>query len=222
MDASGTDDDQLAVPERVGGWIYRELRRQILSGHLPPGSRLSVPAFAREFGVSRSPVRDAVLHLVREGLGQETLNRGAIVRTFSQEHVVSLYETMEALEGLAARLAADRSAPAVHRRLTDMVREHRLVVEVTGLHCRVDVGDAFHREVWTAADSPVLSRMLEEIEGQLTLAMRSTIVFGRTVHAVEDHHDILEAIASGDGDASEAAARRHVAQLRHVVGAAFP
>lgn len=222
-DAAGTDDDQLVeVPERVGGWIYRELRRQILSGCLPPGSRLSVPALAREFGVSRSPVRDAVLHLVREGLGQETLNRGAVVRTFSREHLVSLYEAMEALEGQAARLAADRSLPAVHRQLTELVREHRLVAEATGLSRRVDVGDAFHREVWTAAASPVLSRMLEEIQGQLTLAIRSTSGDGGMVHAVDDHHEILEAIASGDPDGSEVAARRHVGRLRRVVAAAFP
>jgi DNA-binding GntR family transcriptional regulator len=202
IQARGPDDDGLlTVPERVGEWIYRELRRRILMGHLPPGSRLSVPALAREFGVSRSPVRDAVLHLVRDGLGQETLNRGAIVRRFSPENLVSLYEAMEALEGMAARLAADRSDGAVHRRLTDMVHEH-------------PQADAFHREIWTAAASPVLSRMLEDIQGQLRLAMCSASLSGGNAHTIEDHQEVLEAIASGDADASEAAARRHVVRLR--------
>jgi DNA-binding GntR family transcriptional regulator len=214
IQASGPDGDQLlAVPERVGEWIYRELRRRILMGHLPPGSRLSVPALAREFGVSRSPIRDAVLHLVRDGLGEETLNRGAVVRTFSPENLVSLYEAMEALEGMAARLAADRSDRAVHRRLTDMVRVHQQVIGVTNSSWQVDAADAFHHAIWTAAASPVLSRMLEDIQGQVRLAMCSASLSGGSAHAIEDHQELLEAIASGDADASEAAARRHVVRL---------
>jgi DNA-binding GntR family transcriptional regulator len=215
IQASGLDGDQLlAVPERVGEWIYRELRRRILMGHLPPGSRLSVPALAREFGVSRSPIRDAVLHLVRDGLGEETLNRGAIVRTFSPAHLVSLYEGMEALEGMAARLAADRSGPEMNRRLRELVREHQQVIEVTGSCWQVNVADAFHCEIWTAAASPVLSRMLEDIQGQVRLAMCSASMGGGRAHAIEDHQEVLDAIASGDADASEAAARRHVVRLR--------
>jgi DNA-binding GntR family transcriptional regulator len=196
----------LTVPERVGEWIYRELRRRILTGVLSPGSRLSVPALARGFGVSRSPVRDAVLHLVRDGLGQETLNRGAIVRTFSPENLVSLYEAMEALEGMAARLAADRSDPAVH-----------LLLKERGSGRHVDAADAFHREIWTAAASPVLSRMLEDIQGQVRLAMCSASLGDLRAHAIEDHQEVLEAIASGDADASEAAARAHVVRLRQVL-----
>jgi len=183
-------------------------------GHLPPGSRLSVPALAREFGVSRSPIRDAVLHLVRDGLGEETLNRGAIVRTFSPAHLLSLYEGMEALEGMAARLAADRSDAAVHKRLTDMVREHHHDIAGTGSRWPVDAADAFHGEIWAAAASPVLARMLEDLQGQVRLAMCSASLGGGNAHAIEDHRELLDAIAAGDADASEAAARRHVVRLR--------
>ncbi len=215
IQAPGPDADQLlTVSERVGEWIYRELRRRILKGHMPPGSRLSVPALAREFGVSRSPVRDAVLHLVRDGLGQETLNRGAIVRTFSPAHLVSMYEAMEALEGMAARLAADRSGPESHRRLTELVREHQQVIAVTGSRWQVDAADRFHDEIWVAAVSPALARMLEDIQGQVRLAMCSASTSGGRVHAIEDHQELLAAIVSGDAAASEAAARRHVARLR--------
>jgi DNA-binding GntR family transcriptional regulator len=114
----------LGGSERVGEAVYRQLRQRILIGQLSPGSRLSVPAIARELGVSRSPVRDAVLQLVREGLGQETLNRGAVVRTLSREELANLYEAGEALEGMAARLAAHRCGPALRRRLSELLEMH--------------------------------------------------------------------------------------------------
>ena len=215
---SGADGAPLlGGSERVGESVYRQLRQRILIGQLPPGSRLSVPAIARELGVSRSPVRDAVLHLVREGLGQETLNRGAVVRTFGREELANLYEAGEALEGMAARLAARLCGPALRRRLSELLVMHRQVAEASDVSRHIELDAAFHRELHTAAASPVLSRMLEEIHGQVMLATRSTRVTGGPAQAVEDHRDIVEAIVSGDADASEAAARRHMSRLRQLL-----
>lgn len=217
-DVSGaTADPFLEGPERVGEWVYRELRQRILMGQLLPGSRLSVPAIAREFGVSRSPVRDAVLHLVREGLGEETFNRGAVVRQLTPSYLVSLYDAREALEGMTARLAAERFDPALRRRMLGLLREHRRVVEAADFSRHIDVDAAFHREIRAAAASPVLSRMLEEIQGQVMVAMRSTSASGGMAQAVQDHQAIFEALAAGDSDASEVAARRHIARLRDVL-----
>jgi DNA-binding GntR family transcriptional regulator len=204
-------------PERVGERVYRALRDRILTGALPPGSRLSVPALARELGVSRSPVRDAVLQLVRDGLGEETFNRGAVVRQMSPEHLVSLYEAREALEGMTARLATDGFTPAVRRRMLALLEEHDEVAATQDLSRHVDVDAAFHREIRDAAGSPVLARMLEEIQGQVVLAMRSTSVSGGIANAVRDHRRIFEALASGDRDASERAAREHIARLRELL-----
>lgn len=204
---------------RVGEHVYRALRNRILTGDLPPGSRLSVPAIAREFGLSRSPLRDAVLQLVREGLAEETLNRGAVVRQFSREHLISLYEAREALEGMAARLATAGFSPAVRRRLLDLLAQHDEIVAAGDFTRHIDVDAAFHREIRQAASSPALARMLEEIQGQVMVAMRSTSVSGGMVQAVADHRRIFEALASGDPDTSEAAARRHIARLRELLRA---
>jgi DNA-binding GntR family transcriptional regulator len=171
---------------------------------MPPGSRLSVPAIARELGVSRSPVRDAVLHLVREGLGQETLNRGAVVRTLGREELASLYEAGEALEGMAAGLAAARCGPALRQRLSDLLGSHRRVVAASDVSRHLELDAAFHCEIRTAAANPVLSRMLEEIHGQVMLATHPTRVTG-LAQAVEDHQDIVDATVSGDVEAIEAA-----------------
>ncbi|PSL06039.1 DNA-binding GntR family transcriptional regulator [Haloactinopolyspora alba] len=199
--------------ERVGERVYRTLRRRILTGEFPPGTRLSVPAIARELGVSRSPVRDAVLQLGNEGLAQETFNRGAIVPQIDHDQLVSLYEAREALEGMTARLATVNFGPGVRRRLLGILDEHDEVVAAGDFTRHIDVDAAFHREIRTAACSPVVARMLEEIQGQVMIAMRSTSVSGGMAHAVEDHRKIFEALASGDPDAGEAAARQHISRL---------
>jgi DNA-binding GntR family transcriptional regulator len=205
--------------ERVGERVHRLLRDRILTGALPPGSRLSVPAIARELGVSRSPLRDAVLQLVREGLAEETFNRGAVVRLMSREHLISLYDAREALEGMAARLATAGFTPAGRRRLRDLLAEHDEVAAARDFTRHIEVDAAFHREIRRTAGSPVLARMLEEIQGQVMLAMRSTSVSGGMAQAVADHRRIFEALASGDPDASEAAARDHIARLRELLRA---
>jgi DNA-binding GntR family transcriptional regulator len=205
--------------ERVGERVYRALRDRILTGDLAPGARLSVPAIAREFGLSRSPLRDAVLQLVREGLAEETFNRGAVVRRPSRADLISLYDVREALEGMATRLATAGFTPALRRRLRDLLAEHDEVVEAGDFTRHIDVDAAFHREIRRAAGSPVLARTLEEIQGQVMLAMRSTSASGGMAQAVADHRRIFEALASGDPDAGEAAARRHIARLRELLRA---
>lgn len=198
---------------RVGDRVHATLRRRILTGGLPPGSRLSVPAIARELGVSRSPVRDAVLRLEREGLAEETFNRGAVVPSPDRRHLVSLYEAREALEGAAARLAAPRMDHLARRTMLALLQEHREVVSAQDFDRHIEVDAAFHRQVRAVARSPVITRMLEEVQGQVMLAMRWTSVSGGLDNALSDHVAIFEALAAGDAPASETAARQHIARL---------
>jgi DNA-binding GntR family transcriptional regulator len=207
------------VPERVGETVYRVLRDRILSGAIPSGSHLSVPALAREFGVSRSPVRDAVLRLAKEGLTRETLNRGAVVPRFDRSELFSLYEAREALEGITARLAAPHFSAQLRRRLLGILTEHEQVAAAGDFARHIELDAAFHREVRQAANSPVVARMLEEIQGQVMIAMRSTSVSGGMPQAVEDHRRIFEALAEGNAEASEAAARDHIIRLRELLRA---
>src|SRR5690625_4026277 len=199
--------------ERVGDRVHRILRQRILDGVLVAGARLSVPALARELGVSRSPIRDAVLRLCREGLAQETLNRGAIIPYQDRATLVSLYQARAALEGAAARLAAERFTPALRRRMLAILTEHDAVAASGDFARHIELDAAFHREMREAAESPVVARMLDEVQGQVLLAMRSTSVTGGPSRAVEDHRRIFEALSTGDPDASEDAARAHVARL---------
>lgn len=206
-------------PQRVGEVIYKNLRDRIISGELRPGARLSVPALAEEFHVSRSPVRDAVIRLVHEYLVTETMNRGAEVARISRAELVSLYEAREVLEGAVARLATEKYKASLRRSLLALLAEHRMVAEQGDFARHLELDAAFHREIRQAAQSPVLARMLDGVQGRVLVAMRSTSLTGGIAQAVHDHQTIFEAIGSGDAEAAEEAARSHIRRLKELLRA---
>ncbi|MEU2611025.1 GntR family transcriptional regulator [Micromonospora sp. NPDC007271] len=213
-------ETDLQTGERVGELLYRTLRDRIISGELRPGTRLSVPALAEEFQVSRSPVRDAVIRLVQDELARETMNRGAVVARIEADELVSLYEAREALEWAAARLAAERYTPALRRRLLALLTEHRQVAEAGDFARHIELDAAFHSEIRQAAQSPVLARMLDRVQGRVLIAMRSTSLTGGMKQAVADHQAIFEALGSGDPEAAGEAARAHISRLKELLRAA--
>lgn len=204
-------------PRRIGDTVYEALRDRILSGELEAESRLSVPAIAQEYAVSRSPVRDAIIRLVQDGLARETVNRGAVIAVPSPRELVSLYEAREALESAAARLAAEHASPGLRRKLLAILTEHEQVVEGGDFARHVVLDAAFHRELRMAADSPVIERMLDDIQDRVVLAMRATTLSGGMRRAVADHRRIFEAVTASDGDAAAAAARAHVNRLKELL-----
>lgn len=204
------------APVRVGTSVYEELRARILTGELAPGARLTVPSIARQLNVSRSPVRDAVLQLVREGLAIEEFNRGAVVFIPNTASLVSLYHARESLEGMAARLAAERATPEAITELERILGEHERI-DPADFAAHIDLDAGFHRRVRDLAESPVLSRMLEEIQGQVIVAMRSTNLSGGMGRATADHRRILEALQQRSSDRAEFAARAHISRLREIL-----
>lgn len=206
---------------RAGEVIYQTVRDRIISGELRPGARLSVPALAEEFSVSRSPVRDAVIRLVQDGLASETMNRGAVVARIGGAELVSLYEAREALEWAAARLAAQRYTPALRRTLLGLLTAHRAAAEAGNLAQHLELDAAFHREIRLAAQSPVLAQMLDGVQGRVRLAMHSTSVQGGMLLAVDEHQAIFEAICAGDADGAAEAALAHIRRLKEVLHASL-
>jgi len=202
---------------RVGDELYVAIHERIMTGQLPLGARLSVPALAQEYEVSRSPVREAVIRLVHEGLARETVNLGAVVATPDLRELMSLYEAREALEWAAARLATEHYTPALRQRLLAILTEHEQVAKDGDFPRHVSLDASFHRELRQAAESPVLERMLDGIQDKIVLAMRSTSLTGGMTRAVADHRAIFEAVTSLDQDAAAEAARAHIHRLKELL-----
>lgn len=200
--------------DRIGDAVYERLRDEIFTGALAPGERLSVPALAERLQVSRSPVRDAVLRLIQERLATEEPRRGAVVARVGAHELAVVYEVREVLEGLSARLAVENAGRRLVDQLRDVLVEHERVIEVADLDGHAAADMRFHALLRQASDNPELIRMLDDIQAQVQLAMRTTSVTGGPRQALEDHRAIFAAIEAADPVAAEQAARAHIARLR--------
>lgn len=200
--------------ERIADTVHHHLREQIFRGELPPGTRLSVPAIADELEVSRSPVRDAVMRLTQERMAREEPRRGAVVAEVGPQDLVAIYDVREVLEGLAARLAVENTGRRLVERLREVLAEHERAVETADIEQHMQADMRFHSLVRQASGNAEVIRLLDDIQTQIRLAMRTTTVTGGPHHALEDHRRIFAAIESGDPAEAERVTRAHVARLR--------
>ncbi|PSK95883.1 DNA-binding GntR family transcriptional regulator [Murinocardiopsis flavida] len=206
MNATSTD--------RIADAVYERLREEIFTGELAPGARLSVPALAVRLEVSRSPVRDAVLRLVQDRLASEEPRRGAVVARVGARELAAIYDVREVLEGLAARLAVENSGRRLVVALHDALAEHERAVRAGDVAAITAADMRFHALVRQASGNTEVVRLLDDVQTQVRLAMRTTQVTAGPRQSVDDHRAILTAIESGDPAAAELAARAHIHRLR--------
>jgi DNA-binding GntR family transcriptional regulator len=208
---------ELAPMERVGDAVYEAIREAIFSGAVGPGSKLSVPLLAQQLGVSRSPVREAVLRLTQERLAIEEPRRGAVVAEVTVEDLAGLYEVRSVLEGLAARLAVERASGSLVPELQALVDAHSQVVRLGDLAQHRELDVRFHRRIRQEAGNPELLSLLDGIQARVRLAMLVTSVTSGPIRAIEDHQAIIDAIESGDPERAERVARSHPMRMREAL-----
>jgi DNA-binding GntR family transcriptional regulator len=194
---------------------YQRLRDAILANHLPPGTALSVPEFARRLQVSRSPIREAVQRLVYDGLAVNVAHKGAEVATLDFEELLHLYEVREVLEGLAARLATERIDAAGLERLRQILAAHEEVLVSGDERGHIEMDMAYHLGIREAAGNDYLSETLERIHGKAHLAYYQLWrgLDDRRL-ALSEHRKVFEAMVAGDAAGADQAARNHIIQLR--------
>ncbi len=198
--------------------VLRRLREAILVGDYPPDSRLNEVDLASSFDVSRTPVRSALGTLAAEGLLHYRPNSGYVVRGFGAEDVLHVYEVRAALEGLAARLAAENGLPdALRDRMRAALSEGEAVARTATVDgARVEAwsraNERFHHVVFEACGNPHLLSVIERNRAvPLLRQMKFRWHHGRTVRrSQEEHEEILGAITARQGTRAEALVREHV------------
>lgn len=208
-------------PGLIRDGVYAHLKGEILSGHLPGGARLAEIALAERLGVSRTPVREAVQRLAQDGLVEVVPNRGARVRTVTPAEVEDTYAVREALDGLAARLAA------AHRSERDLRRMREALARMDGAgprdyEAQVQADLEFHAAVAAASGNPTLQNVLSGLEENVARLKLLSREHNQDPGTREGHRRILAAVAAGDGDAAEAAARAHVSAFRRLILSELP
>jgi len=193
----------------TGAGAYEMLLDALTRGELAPGSRLREAELAERFGISRTPVREALKRLETQGLVTHEPHHGAVVARLDYSAMVELYHMREVLEGTAAFLAATHATAIELEALRDMVEaDHALLNDASRL---AHSNRLFHRQIHRAARNRFLDAMLDNMRLSLVLLGRTTLsVPERGAAAVEEHAAIVAAIAARDPAAAEAAARQHI------------
>lgn len=198
--------------------LYDDLTRAILAGTLAPGEKLSEPAIARSFGASRAPVREAIRRLQERGLVTYAVNQGARVAQPSAAEFLALLDVREAMEGMAARLAATHMEISEVAALEALVAGHRGEIERNplGAYLQDDPETDFHRRIARGSGNPILADLLcEQFYPRLRLCRRlHRTVQGRGREAWKEHLRITEAIGQRDGELAEILMRRHIRAAR--------
>ena len=188
---------------------YESLLSAIEGGELAPGARLREVELARRFGISRTPVREALKRLEHQGLVVHEPHHGAIVATLDDTQLAELYEMREVLEGTAARLAALHATEAEISLLAALVERDAALVdrpEELAANNRI-----FHRQIRNAARNRYLNGMLESMRLSLALLGGTTLaVQGRGADSVAEHRAVVERIAARDSAGAEREARAHI------------
>lgn len=189
-------------------WVYDRVRQDIRDGKFSVGQRIREDELARTFGVSRTPVREAVSRLQARGL-LELTPFGLAITSLSRLQVRELYAMREILEGSAARFAAQHASPSEIGALYEIAREFGR--DVTDPARLAQINRELHNAIYEAAHNRYLLRTLDELHDALSLLPSTTFgVVGRPEAAIGEHHRIIEAIEAKDADAAERAARQHI------------
>jgi DNA-binding GntR family transcriptional regulator len=210
--ASPAELAPISHPDRLVERVEATLREAIMSGQLAPGAHLSVPEIARQLGVSRTPARDALFALERLGLVEVRPRRGAVVVAGGPDELRQLFEVREALEGMAARLAAAQMTGTDVADLHTTLDRHRAAVEAGDLEAHVEADLRFHAMVATGSANPRLSESIGQLSDQISVLLRlnSGRPGGMDEGVLRAHGRIARSIERRDSEQAEQRMREHI------------
>lgn len=191
--------------------VRSRLEIQIFDGYYLPGDRLCEDVISRECGASRTPVREAFKYLAASGLISLKPHHGAVVRKLEIGDLAEMFQVMAELEGLSARLAAQRIRPDQTRKLQQAHKECARLAR-SGRHEEFyRANNVFHAIILEISGTRFLRHEIEDLAKRLN-AYRRQITFhhGRMVESIREHEAVMRAIIAGDAEAAGETMRRHV------------
>jgi DNA-binding GntR family transcriptional regulator len=193
--------------------VYRKVRQDLIDGSIDPGSLLLETALGSRYGVSRTPVREALNRLEQDGL-LERVPRGYRVPVITAEDILELYEARIALEAAAAAAAALRRTDLDLARIT---HHHERLLEATGTDEAADANAGFHRAVWHAGHNAIVYGLLDRLITQMRLFDRApTVEPAKRELTHEEHGRLIAAIRDHDADTARREIVEHLGRNRDV------
>lgn len=208
----------LSGPNTIAGRIYERMREMILRAEIMPGEKLLPAQLAQTFGVSATPIREALRLLEQANLVEIMPHRGAIVRpTLTAKQVDDLYTVRLVMEQLAMRSASFSSSRREWGELEEAVENYGRAIAKDDFENALLWDLRFHRLLIQASGNQVLEEIFARLENQIQILRRLDRGMTRRQSSVKDHRLIVKALKRGDYDAAQAALERHILNGREHV-----
>jgi DNA-binding GntR family transcriptional regulator len=195
-------------PHRLSEQLLEAIEERIVTGEYPPGARLDEVNLAEVFGVSRTPIREALIRLSTIRMIEKTPRRGWAVAPVSPRRLMEMFEFMAELEALCARFAAQRATPFQLQRLN---AAHEACRGVTDPDEYYRLNEVFHQALYEASGNEFLVEQTLEMQRRARpyrrLQLRAPTRIGESF---AEHREIVEAILSRDADLAGQKLREHV------------
>ncbi|THK36077.1 GntR family transcriptional regulator [Ensifer sp. MPMI2T] len=199
------------MSENVGRWLRDEIENAILSSEFAPGERLDETVLASRFGVSRTPVREALMQLNAIGLIDIRPRRGAVVIDPEPHRIYEMFEVMAELEGLAGSLAARRLDEESRQAITAAHERCERSAKIGDSDAYYYDNEAFHKAIYAASRSEFLEEQCTQLHRRLRPYRRLQLrVRNRLSTSYSEHCGIVDAIFAGDGEGARRLLRSHV------------
>ncbi|SDI13270.1 GntR family transcriptional regulator [Propionivibrio dicarboxylicus] len=196
---------------KVSHKLLEALEERIITGAYSPGMRLDETELAAEFSVSRTPVREALIHLSTLGLVELRPRRGAVVAEASPKRLYEMFEVMAELEAMSVRLAARRHTQNDLHQIEAALAACERALEHGDIDAYYAENERFHRAIYSASHNRFLFESAISISRRLGAYRRLQLrLRGRVRRSYDEHAGILRALACGDGDAAADIIHRHV------------
>lgn len=198
--------------------VYEELKMQILTGKIVPGTRMMEVELAEDMGVSRTPIREAIRKLEKDGLVTIEPRKGAYASQISTDDMVDILEVRQNMEGLAAFFAASRMRPEQLHVLREVEEAYNKAVEEGNTADMIRYDSKFHRLIVESSNNKTLIKMVEQLQ-EMVLRFRYIYYddFKRAEKMPEEHQMIVDAIAKNNSEAARDAADLHIDRLKDLV-----
>lgn len=198
--------------------VTEQLRSDILSGHFGPDTRLVELQLTARYGVGRAAVRAAILELSAEGLVVHEPNRGATVRRIPIDVAIEIAQARAVLEGLLARLAAERATEDERAELSGVIADMQAAVASDDQAAYSELNRVLHRRIREVSGHSTASELVAILRNrgahqEYQLSKQP----GRSSVSLPQHREIVEAIVNGDGDGAERAMFSHLASVEQAL-----
>lgn len=190
---------------------YEELKSAIVELRLPPGTILRESAIGKQLGVSKTPVREALLQLEQDGLVELVPFKGGRVVGYTQQDVREIFELRALLEGACVRRAAEHGDQVLLRKLESNVTDSSSAATRDGIETMISLLDEFDSLLLTQMDNRRVHRLIDNLQIHMRrIGKLTTEIPGRMVSSISQHAAIVSAVTARDADGAERAMRAHI------------